>query len=375
MNHSVLIVQCVNNLDLGGLERMVLSLAHQLKTRGYDSAICCIENRGKLADEAEQLGIPVHALNMSENGKLATLRSLCALGRQHQPVVIHSHNFKPFYYAALARLLNDAGAHVQTRHGAFTRRLRAPWRYRVLRLGTDALVAVSTQGRQELARLIGWPIQRIGIIANGVDVARFQPATDKGALRRKLGLPEACRAVVVVARLAPEKNLETLLQAFGRIPGAGPDTELWIVGDGPQREHLETLCQSLGLQHCVRFLGARGDVPEIMAAADVGALSSISEGLSLSLIEAAACGLPIVATDVGDNAKVVNPPAGGRVVPPRDPAALAAALAEVLNDAALRVALGQQARAHVLQHFALDRMVDGYIQLYEQALTGRVGRS
>ena len=369
------VIQCVNSLDLGGLEQMVVRLAGALHQRGYPSEICCIENRGHLAEAAEAIGVRVHAFEMTQQGKRRTLRALCQLLRRQRPTIIHSHNFKPFYYAALARLLGAAELHVHTRHGAFTRQHRAPWRYRVLRTGTDALVAVSIHGRQELARLSGWPLDRIGILANGVDLTRFQPATDQAALRRKLGLPAACRSVLVVARLSPEKNLETLLQAFSLVADSCPDAELWIVGAGPEQIHLETMCHGLGLQSRTRFLGARADVPDLLAAADVCALSSISEGLSLSLIEAAACGLPIVATDVGDNAKVVNPPAGGRLVAARNPAALAAALVEVLNDPALRLTMGRQARAHALQNFSLDQMVNGYIQLYENTRATRRGRS
>ena len=362
------IIQCVNNLDLGGLERMVLSLAQQIKIRGYGSTICCIENRGSLAAEAEQMGIPVHALNMTQNGKVAAFRSLCAVLRQQKPVVIHSHNFKPFYYSALATMFGASNGHIHTRHGAFIRHHRATWRYRLLRRGVNKIVTVSEDGRHELSRLSGLPVQQIGTIANGVDTDFFVPATNRASARLALGVPVNARVIIVVARLAPEKDLGTLLHAFSIVQHQLPSAALWIVGDGPEKERLTALSHELSCADQIRFWGARSDVRNLLQAADVFALTSLSEGLSIALIEAAACGLPIIATNVGGNPQIVNAPAGGQLVEPRNPEAFATALLAVLNDTPCRQAMAIAARQHAIDGFSLDRMMNGYISLYEQAL-------
>ena len=367
----ITIVQCVNNMDLGGTEQMVLSLVRALRARGFGTAICCIENRGKLADEAEQLGIPVHDLNMAENGKLATLRSLCALLRQQKPVVIHSHNFKPFYYASLATLCGASNGHIHTRHGALLRHHNAVWRYRLLRRWVDAWVTVSADRQAELAERTGLPPTGIHVLANGVDTAKFCPPTDRLAVRRQLGLPENIPAIIVVARLAPEKDLTTLLQAFRLIRQQLPMTELWLAGDGPERADLERTSHALGLSTHTRFLGARDDVHRLLQAADVCALPSLSEGLSIALIEAAASGLPIVATDVGGNHEVVNPPDGGQLVPVGNPAAMAKALLTILLNSKLSAAMRQAARHHAEKDFGLMQMADSYITLYQNALSRR----
>jgi glycosyltransferase involved in cell wall biosynthesis len=368
------VIQCVNNMDLGGLEQLVLALAPKLIQRGFPTVICCVEDRGMLADQAERQGIEVCALQMERRGKCRALRRLCDLLAQYHPNVIHSHNFKPFYYASLARMLGAADGHVHTRHGAFIRYHRAPWRYRLLRRWVDELVTVSASGREELARLAGLPSSTIGVLPNGVDTDRFQPAPDKTAVRRELRLPESSLAVVTVARLAPEKDLETLLRAFAIVTRTHPTTELWVVGYGPEQQCLQALTRELCLETRTHFLGLRDDVDKILRAADVFALSSLSEGLSVALIEAASCGLPIVATDVGGNAEVVNPPAGGVLVKPRDPEALAAALVKLLSDEDLRRRMGGAARQHALAQFSVEQMVNRYISLYETALHTSSGR-
>jgi len=358
------VVQCVNTLDVGGVEQLALTLARQFRGDGFQTLICCIEDRGRLAEQAEREGIPVHALCLEQQGKWRGLRALCRLLRQHHPVVLHTHNFKPFYYGALTRLLGAADVHVQTRHGAFTKTHRAHWRYRWMRRWADALVTVSEDGRHRLSQQSGLAVDKIGLIPNGVDTDQFCPATDKAAVRRQLGLPATCPAIVTAARFSPEKDLGTLLRAFAAVRQSLPDTELWLLGDGAERANLEALRRELGLGDRVRFFGARPDVRLFLQAADLFALSSVSEGLSIALIEAIASGLPVVATDVGGNQEIINPPEAGRLVPARDPQALGHALVQVLGDSALRHKLSQAARKRALEKFSLERMLQSYRELY-----------
>ena len=364
-----MIVQCVNNLDLGGLERMVLSLAKQLKIRGYGSSICCIENRGALADEAERSGIVVHTLHARETGQWRAINRLNQLLNECHPNVFHSHNFKPFYYGAIARLRGAADVHVHTRHGAFTKVHRAHWRYRLLRPWIDELVTVSEDGRRQLANQTGLNAAHIGVVVNGVDTDCFHPSNDRAAARRALAVPVDDCLILAAARFSIEKNLETLLQAFALVAVEHSKARLWLVGDGPERQMLEGLAHQLGIDSKIRFFGFRNDVAELLRAADVFTLTSLSEGLSVALLEAAASGLPIVATDVGGNREIVNPPECGLIVPPRDPRALAAAYLQLLRDPATCAQIGTRARARIIDQFSLQRMVEEYSRLYKQLLT------
>jgi glycosyltransferase involved in cell wall biosynthesis len=307
-----------------------------------------------------------------------------------------------------------ADGHIHTRHGAFIQQHKALWRYRLLRRGVNKIVSVSVDGREELAKLSGLPVEQIGVVANGVDTEKYKPAVS--TQRSAVSDP----TIITVARLSPEKDLATLLRAFrlvldrwGKRP-ACPSTsadnqaefdetrssangyptmplvrmagsavrseattdsgapsrralpQLILVGDGPERSSLEALAQDLNLGNQIKFLGVRNDIPNLLQAADVFALSSISEGLSMALIEAAAYGLPIVATDVGGNAEIVNAPHGGRLVPARNPEAIAVALADVLGDDASRQAMGTAARQHAVANFSLEQMVTTYLKLYDE---------
>ena len=167
----VTVVQCVNNMDVGGTEQMVLSLVRALRVRGFGTAICCIENSGALAAQAEASGVMVHPLHMQQCGKLRALRSLCDFLRHRQPVIIHSHNFKPFYYSALATLCGASNGHIHTRNGALLRHHSAVWRYRLFRRWVDAWVTVSADRQVELAERTGLPPTAIHVLANGVDTA------------------------------------------------------------------------------------------------------------------------------------------------------------------------------------------------------------
>lgn len=362
MNYSV--VQCVNNLDLGGLERVVVILARQLRARGISCDIVCVEDRGALADEAEREGIRVTALHAEKAGKRAALRQLIAALQSRPRVVLHSHNFKPFWYAARARFHGAADGHVHTRHGAFIRRHRFVWRYRLMRRWTDAIVTVSRDGREELGRLSGLPVEQIGVVPNGIDTDTHRPAADKKAVRQQLGWNVDGPVIITVSRLAPEKDLGTLLRAMQCLPQAN----LWLVGYGPEETALRELAKELAVADRVTFWGRRDDVPALLSAADVFALSSLSEGLSMALIEAAACGLPMVATQVGGNHEIVDPPHGGLLVPVGQPLALAAAIDGILRSPERRLAMGNHARRHAEMHFSVRTMVDRYVTFYEQAV-------
>ncbi|MCS7049472.1 MAG: glycosyltransferase, partial [Verrucomicrobiae bacterium] len=215
-----------------------------------------------------------------------------------------------------------------------------------------------------LARWSGLRPQDIHVVPNGVDTDTYRPADSKMAVRQRLGWTQPGAVIITVARLAPEKDLATLLRAVALMP----QVAWWLVGYGSEEESLRELARQLGLIDRVVFWGQRADIPDLLQAADVFALSSLSEGLSMALIEAAACGLPIVATDVGGNREIVQPPHAGRLVPPQDPRALATALDEILSDEALRKTLSANARQTAVDRFSVAAMVERYRMLYEMAL-------
>jgi glycosyltransferase involved in cell wall biosynthesis len=237
----------------------------------------------------------------------------------------------------------------------------------------DRVVGVGEAVRRALIDNEGIPASRVKVIYNGVDLAPYRdPLQDRASIRQRVreefGIPESAILLAQVARLDDLKDHATALRAMARIVAAVPQAMLLIVGDGPERTKIERLVGDLGLGHCVRLVGTRGDVPDILLAADLFLLSSKSEGIPLTVIEAMAAGLPVVSTDVGGVGEIVVAGETGLLVPAGDDAALAAAAIELLPDAARRARLGEQGYRRAMDKFDEVRMHHDYRELYAEML-------
>jgi glycosyltransferase involved in cell wall biosynthesis len=273
--------------------------------------------------------------------------------------VLHTHNAYSHLYGTLAARLSRTGAIIHTRHGlaltggAFERAL-----FRLSCLLSDAVVSVSDE-LCSLSRAQGCPTSKAHRIWNGINTALFRPAE------------KAVRATLIsVGRLEVVKDLPTLLHAFELARKNISTLELLIVGEGSSRPLLEETSRSLGLESSVQFLGERNDVPDLLRRATIFANSSLSEGVSLALLEAMATGLPAVVTRVGGNAEVVQEGVTGLLVPPRDPASLAEAITALVSDPARVAVMGRAARFRVEECFDVRRMVRDYERLYSTLAAG-----
>jgi glycosyltransferase involved in cell wall biosynthesis len=204
------------------------------------------------------------------------------------------------------------------------------------------------------------------VIHNGIGAERFAHLDRRVRVRATLGFDEDRPTIGVVARLDRVKNHALLFRAMRRILERLPAAILLVIGDGPLRGSLESLADELHVRDHVAFLGARDDIPDLLSALDLFVLPSISEGLSLTLIECCAAGKAMVATDVGGNREIVEQGVNGLLVPPDDDAALASAALEVLTDARMAAAMGAAARRRFEAEFSLDNMVSQYRALYER---------
>ena len=247
----------------------------------------------------------------------------------------------------------------------------AAWVERRLHRRMDALVGNSRAVVQDLLDE-GAPPDRVRLIYNGVDAGRFAAGEvrieRRCALRTELGLPDDRVVLTCVANLFPYKGHADLLDALALL-GAGfaARATLLLVGrDAGARAALEAQAARLGLSASVRFLGERGDVPDLLVASDIGVLASHEEGFSNAVLEGMAAGLPMVVSDVGGNAEAVTDGECGHVVPARAPAVLAQALADLIGDVGRRQAMGEAARRRVAASFSLDACVAAYEALYEE---------
>ncbi len=339
-------------LDVGGQEKLLVEFARHADRRKVDLHFVSLGTRGVLADDLEACGWPVTALGAPSGLRPALVLRLARLFRRGRADVVHTHDDRPNIHGAPAAKLVGARV-VHTRHsqGSLLSRRQALLVALVSRF-TDRFVCISRDSAAWAVRH-GIPRRRVRTIWNGIDLGRFAYTG-----------PCAGGPAVIVARLAPEKDVDTLLRAAATIVRACPDFRLEIAGDGPCRGDLERRAAERGLGECVRFLGAVRDVPALLARARLFVLSSLTEGISLTLLEAMARGLPVVATEVGGNVEVVRPGETGFLVPPQQPDQLAQTLLQLWLDPVLGARLGRAGRQRVEGLFDVRRMVAEYEALY-----------
>ncbi len=346
------VVHLVSTLQIGGLEKVVLDLARHADQERFALHVLCLDDLGELAPHFD---VPVELLGCARLSKTQAILRVQARLRQLRPDVLHTHNPRPHILGVSAARMAGVPVVVHTKHGR-----NDPGRWRTVALNriasqfTDRVIAVSSDAGAVARQIERIPARKLNVIRNGIDLARFPSAPSRPGARR----------AVHVARLNPIKDQATLLRATRIVADAMPDMRLDIVGDGPSRAELESLTDELSLRDHVRFLGYRSDVSELLSTADLFVLSSRSEGISLTLLEAMATGLPIVATDVGGNREVVVPGETGLLVPSQDPATMAAAMHELLSQPAIAQQMGAAGRRRAEDEFDLRRVVARYEQLY-----------
>jgi glycosyltransferase involved in cell wall biosynthesis len=359
------VLQVVLTLNPGGTERLVLELVKRLNAE-IPMMVCCLDEGGAWARELEASGVPWRALNRRPGFRLLLGQAVAAAAREHGATVIHAHHYSPFVYGRLARIWRPSLQVVLTEHGRLSDTRPSSKRRMansILALGQRRIFAVSEDLKRHLAAE-GFSPDRIGVIYNGIDVRALPDSAARARAREALAVSDDTFVIGTIARLDPVKNLNTLIQAAG-LAAQRRAVRLVIVGDGPEREPLERLARDHGAAR-VDFLGHRDDARQWLAGCDAYANSSISEGVSLTILEAMAAGLAVVATRVGGTPEVVNASCG-RLVDPRNAAMMAEALVELAERADVRGALGRAARQRVETHFTLDRMVREYRDVYRGA--------
>jgi glycosyltransferase involved in cell wall biosynthesis len=365
------------SMGMGGADSQLLSAARELRSAGHEVLIVSLTPLGPMGFQARNAGIPTESLEMRRGfPDPRGLLRLARLVRAWRPDVVHSHMVHANLMARALRLVAPVPALVSTIHNIYEGGRLWMAAYRLTNAFVDHMTIVSEAAAERFVRDRIVPRDLLTVVPNGVDteqVANVPPGAG-AALRHSLGL-EREFVWLAVGRFEIAKDYPNMLRAFARVRAQQPDAVLLLVGRGSLQGETERLARELGQDPAVRFLGVRNDVPVVMSAADGFVMSSAWEGMPMVLLEAAAAGLPIVATMVGGNHEVVLEGETGYLVPPRDDAALAAAMLRLgHSSAAERHAMGQRGHQLIRTHYGLRRVAERWEELYREVLA-RKGRS
>ncbi|HNF64822.1 MAG: TIGR03088 family PEP-CTERM/XrtA system glycosyltransferase [Proteobacteria bacterium] len=374
-----LVAHVVHRLTVGGLENGVVNLINHLPADRFRHVVICMTDHTGFAARIRRADVGIIDLHKRPGHDAGLYLRLYRTLRRLRPDVVHTRNLGTQEALAIAWLAGVRGR-VHGEHGwnGPGPEAEPPRRHRLrrwLRPFVSEYVALGAEIERYLQTRIGVPAQRIARIYNGVDLTRFGPEPQD----RRAVLPAgfaADDAVVIgtVGRMQNVKDQPTLARAFVALLAAQPAwrarLRLVLVGDGELRSEVEAILAAAGARELAWLPGSRDDVPALLAAFDVFVLPSQAEGVSNTILEAMACARPVVATAVGANAELLVDGETGRLVPARDPAAMADALAAYAASPALRAAHGAAGRARIEAQFSLEAMVARYAGVYERALAG-----
>ena len=375
-----LVLHVIHHLHAGGLENGLINLVGNMPCDAFRHAIACVEDYSDFRDRIDRPDVQVVALHRRRVGIWGVRREIYRLCRRIRPAILHTRNLSGLDAILPARLAGVSHL-VHGEHGWDVDDLRGESRKRILlrRLHSpliDRYVTVSRDLRRYLIERVRIDERRIVQIYNGVDTERFHPAS---ASERASAIPLEFAGgdnilIGTVGRLQPVKDQATFLRAFAEVLGRRPEyrrrLRAVVVGDGPQFGMLKALAESLGIAPVSWFVGASSSVPELLRSFDVFVLPSLNEGISNTILEAMATGVPVIATGVGGNVEIVEDGRWGRLFPPGDIRALAELIEAYVRLPELRRAHAHAARLAATERFALPTMVASYQSLYE-ALLGR----
>ena len=363
------ILVAIDEMEVGGSQRQVVHLLGALDRRRWAPELVYFRNDSFLVGQLRHQGVPVHFLPKRGAIDLRFLLAYARLLRNGGYALVHAFSFTAELWTWLAlRSLRYPPVLVSSLRNLSLDAPRWQWRLkrRVL-AGSAATIANSRAAARAAAQLAHWPESRITVVGNGTPEPAPMPEARKLALRRELGVPDGRPFGLFVGRLAPVKNLPCLLQALALV---NPEQRPWLAlaGDGPESATLLARREALGLGGDLSLLGERTDATQLMQAADFLVLCSHQEGLSNAIIEAMLAGCPVVASAVGGNVELVEHERSGLLVPANDAGALAAAMARLAGDPALRATLAAEALVRARSRFSLTALAAATEQVYDRAL-------
>ncbi len=365
------ILHIVHSLNIGGLEHVVIDLAESFHAKGHLVTICCLSEKGPLSVRAEGTGIRVLTTKKRNGIDPRIPFNLRTLIKKDRFDIIHTHNEAGLVYGTPGALMAGCRNIVHTEHGKEPGYERDGMLQKVegiLLKRVRQVVLVSDRLKETMPSLRKVKEDRIRTVINGIDAERYSVLRHKTKMKIGLLLEPDCFVIGHVARMVPLKNQLFLLSVFEELRKEFSHIKLVIAGDGPSRKDLEAYCIQAGMVRDVHFLGARSDIPEVLSMMDLFMLTSKTEGISITLLEAMAAGIPVMASNVGGTPEIIEHGRNGILLGLGDPRKWVERARELIRSPEERARLSFNGRTSVKRDFSLTAMTDSYEKIY-QSLT------
>lgn len=374
---TVGILYLVDNLKvLGGTEKHLLQLLTHLDRRKFRPIVFSLREEGEVGRQIRRLGIRTDAANIKRfYVALGTAYKIRRIIRQENVKIIHTFFFDSDIMGSILGKLFRVPIIISSRRdmGNWWKKKRHIMCYRIVNRYFDKIIAVCNVLRDQLRDQEKIPEKKLLTIYNGADLDAYSPDVNGKYIRGKMSLKNHLSVIGMIANLDHIKDHGCFLTAASEVLRLNRDVCFIIVGEGPLRHDLERLSEQLGIQNSVFFLGMRKDIPEILSIFDISVLTSLSEGLSNTILESMSMGKPVVATEVGGNTEIVVDGETGFLVPPENPGAVAEKIVKLISDKSLIKRMGENARINIEKQFTVSQMVQKTEQIYENLLKSKCG--
>jgi glycosyltransferase involved in cell wall biosynthesis len=372
--HIVFLTDCLVSNEAGGAERSIFELTKRINKQQFDVTIASLDWGGTAPQKhIESLGCRLAVFPVQRIYGLSGIREGFRFYRflKSQKVqVLQTYHFGSDIWGSLIAHLAGVPLIISSRRDrGFWRKKHHIFCYRRVNRWVSKICVVSNAVKDMVVEEEGVNPDKVRVIYNGVDVNNFQSVHQNFDLRKQLGLSAEDVVLIYVGNLRPVKGHIYLIKALKKIVHTHPSTKLLLVGEGEEEQTLRHLAKELDIEKNVLFLGQRSDVKDLLNIADIGVLTSLSEGMSNALLEYMAMAKPVVATNVGGNKDNVTDGLTGILVPPQDDESLADALIKLAKDSALRQSMGQAGRKRIEDLFHIERTVQQYENIYRECLT------
>lgn len=372
---KIRILRIISNLGVGGVQKRMVSLLPKLNKERYEIVVCSFKS-GELQHCLEQSGIPVRIVSRRFKFDPVCIYRLCSIMKKENIDIVHTHCHKPNTTGRFAAKLAGVPVIIANEHNVDS--WKSNWQLTLdkwLAAHSDKIIAVSEAVKSFYVKNANISADKFEVVYNGVDLDFWQnniPAKEMIFKKKaELGLLQGDKVIVAIGRLHPQKGHEYLLRAARKIIPRMKNLKFLIIGDGPMKESLESCSERLGIKENVVFTGKRDDVKDILYLSDISVVSSVREGFSNAVLEAMACGKPVVATDVGGNKEIIIDGKNGFIVSSRDEDALADRILTLAGNEELTIRMGLAAKETV-KSFSLSRMIHKTEKLYEELMDKKI---